>query len=123
MVSRDLRKLIMVIKCFSVVLPEGRRSNILKWANVTITGNCENYYKERSFDGMECAGNVDSCHGESGGPLVCKDASGLSYVWGIVSWGEKCGEAGYPGVYTKVAHYFEWIRFHIGRPAVTKYNH
>ncbi|KAL6483980.1 hypothetical protein MHYP_G00088530 [Metynnis hypsauchen] len=106
---------------------EGGATNALKWANVMIIGNCENYYKERYFEGMECAGdlegNVDSCQGDSGGPLVCKDASGLSYVWGIVSWGEKCGEAGYPGVYTKVAHYFEWIRFHTGWPAVTKYNH
>lgn len=67
-------------------------------------------------------GNVDSCQGDSGGPLVCKDASGVSYVWGIVSWGEKCGEAGFPGVYTKVAHYFEWIRQHTGWSAVTKYN-
>ncbi|KAL7858925.1 hypothetical protein SRHO_G00140720 [Serrasalmus rhombeus] len=102
---------------------EGVGSNVLKWTNVTITGNCEDHYKDRFLDGMECAGDSDSCYGESGGPLVCKDASGLSYVWGIVSWGEKCGEAGSPGVYTKVAHYFEWIRFHTGRPAVTKYNH
>ncbi|XP_037396813.1 complement factor I-like isoform X2 [Pygocentrus nattereri] len=102
---------------------EGVGSDVLKWTNVTITGNCEDHYKDRFLDGMECAGDSDSCHGESGGPLVCKDASGLSYVWGIVSWGEKCGEAGSPGVYTKVAHYFEWIRFHIGRSAVTKYNH
>ncbi|KAL7858919.1 hypothetical protein SRHO_G00140660 [Serrasalmus rhombeus] len=102
---------------------EGGFINTLKWANVSIIANCEKYYKERYFEGMECAGdlegNVDSCQGDSGGPLVCTDASGLSYVWGIVSWGEKCGEAGHPGVYTKVAHYFEWIRFHTGWPAVT----
>ncbi|XP_036447014.1 complement factor I-like isoform X6 [Colossoma macropomum] len=106
---------------------EGGTTDALKWANVTVIGNCKSYYKERYFEGMECAGDldgkVDSCQGDSGGPLVCKDASGLSYVWGIVSWGEKCGEAGYPGVYTKVAHYFEWIRFHTGWPAITKYNH
>ncbi|XP_036446847.1 complement factor I [Colossoma macropomum] len=101
---------------------EGISTDVLKWANVTIIGNCKKHYNERFLDGMECAGNVDSCQGNSGVPLVCKDASGLSYVWGIVSWGEKCGEAGYPGVYTKVAHYFEWIRFHTGWPAITKYN-
>ncbi|MCI4387877.1 hypothetical protein PGIGA_G00079080 [Pangasianodon gigas] len=105
---------------------QGDSVNILKWANVSLIPYCRSYYKERFFDGMMCAGdlegNVDSCQGDSGGPLVCKDASGVSYVWGVVSWGEKCGEAGYPGVYTKVAHYYEWIRQHTGWQAVTKYN-
>ncbi|XP_039508220.1 complement factor I isoform X2 [Pimephales promelas] len=105
---------------------EGQSAAILKWANVTIIGDCNNYYKDRFLPGMECAGDlegkVDSCQGDSGGPLVCKDASGVSYVWGIVSWGEKCGEPNNPGVYTKVAHYFDWIRLHTGWAAVTKYN-
>ncbi|XP_043088489.1 complement factor I [Puntigrus tetrazona] len=105
---------------------EGLSAATLKWANVTIIGDCENYYKDRFLPGMECAGDlegkVDSCQGDSGGPLVCTDASGLSYVWGIVSWGDKCGEANHPGVYTKVAHYFDWIRSHTGWAAVTKFN-
>ncbi|KAK3547634.1 hypothetical protein QTP86_026309, partial [Hemibagrus guttatus] len=105
---------------------EGQSVNILRWANVSLIPNCRNFYKERFHDGMMCAGDlegkVDSCQGDSGGPLVCQDVSGVSYVWGVVSWGEKCGEAGYPGVYTKVAHYFEWIRKITGWPAVTKYN-
>ncbi|XP_065131712.1 complement factor I [Paramisgurnus dabryanus] len=105
---------------------EGMSTSILKWANVTIISDCESYYSKRFRPGMECAGdlegNVDSCQGDSGGPLVCKDALGVSYVWGIVSWGDKCGEPNHPGVYTKVAHYFEWIRFHTGWPAVTRFN-
>uniref|UniRef100_A0A4W4EAG5 trypsin n=1 Tax=Electrophorus electricus TaxID=8005 RepID=A0A4W4EAG5_ELEEL len=104
----------------------GDTANILKWANVTLIEDCGKYYSDRFYEGMECAGDlegkVDSCQGDSGGPLVCTDASGMSYVWGIVSWGEKCGEVGFPGVYTKVAHYFEWIRFHMGWQAVTKFN-
>lgn len=104
----------------------GMSASILKWANVTIIGDCQNFYKHRFLPGMECAGDlegkVDSCQGDSGGPLVCKDASGLSYVWGIVSWGDKCGEPNHPGVYTKVAHYFDWIRFNTGWAAVTKFN-
>ncbi|XP_051946976.1 complement factor I isoform X3 [Xyrauchen texanus] len=105
---------------------DGKSAPILKWANVTIIADCKTYYKGRIHPGMECAGDlegkVDSCQGDSGGPLVCKDASGVSYVWGLVSWGDKCGEPDHPGVYTKVAHYFDWIRFNTGWPAVTKYN-
>ncbi|XP_015200656.2 complement factor I [Lepisosteus oculatus] len=98
----------------------------LKWANIEIIDNCSGIYGPRYFKGMECAGtldgSVDTCQGDSGGPLVCKDKSGVSYVWGVVSWGEKCGVVGHPGVYTKVAHYFDWISFHVGRPTISKFN-
>ncbi|XP_064816175.1 complement factor I-like, partial [Oncorhynchus masou masou] len=105
---------------------DGSSSDVLLWANVSLIANCQGFYGPRYFDGMMCAGdlegNVDSCQGDSGGPLVCQDSLGVSYLWGIVSWGEKCGQAKFPGVYTKVAHYFDWIRTHTGWAAVTKYN-
>ncbi|XP_036969035.1 uncharacterized protein cfi [Acanthopagrus latus] len=105
---------------------EGKGSRVLLWAKVSLIDDCGNFYGHRFNDGMLCAGDlegkVDSCQGDSGGPLVCEDELGVSYLWGIVSWGEKCGQPGFPGVYTQVAHYFEWIRLHTGWPAVTKFN-
>ncbi|XP_069834608.1 complement factor I [Dendropsophus ebraccatus] len=98
----------------------------LKWGHINLMDNCSTIYKDRFFEKMECAGtydgSIDSCKGDSGGPLVCRDANNVAYVWGIVSWGENCGEAGFPGVYTKVAHYFEWISRHVGRQLISKYN-
>ncbi|XP_024656640.2 complement factor I [Maylandia zebra] len=105
---------------------EGRSASVLLWANVSLIDNCGRFYGNRFKPGMMCAGDVegsvDSCQGDSGGPLVCVDELGVSYLWGIVSWGERCGQPGFPGVYTQVAHYFEWIRLHIGWSAVTKFN-
>ncbi|KAK2863395.1 hypothetical protein Q5P01_002928 [Channa striata] len=105
---------------------DGRASQVLLWANVSLIDNCERFYGDRFKPGMMCAGDlqgsVDSCQGDSGGPLVCKDELGVSYLWGIVSWGERCGQPGFPGVYTQVAHYFEWIRIHTGWSTVTRFN-
>lgn len=32
------------------------------------------------------------------------------YLIGITSFGYKCVESGYPGVFTRVTEYIEWIR-------------
>ncbi|XP_023031140.2 trypsin [Drosophila willistoni] len=50
-------------------------------------------------------GGIDACKGDSGGPLICSDQ-----LSGIVSWGVGCADAGYPGVYTNVSYYIDWIR-------------
>jgi trypsin len=42
----------------------------------------------------------DACKRDSGGPLVAKFGTRLVLV-GLVSWGQGCAEAKYPGVYTR----------------------
>ena len=55
-------------------------------------------------------GELDSCHGDSGGPLICQRCSSCNfYVAGIVSYGISCGMKGLYGRYTKVAYYEKWI--------------
>ncbi|KAF4526116.1 hypothetical protein B566_EDAN007610 [Ephemera danica] len=44
--------------------------------------------------------------GDSGGPLVVGNE-----LRGIAAWGSfQCGEPGFPGVYTEVAYFRNWIR-------------
>ncbi|WP_340678546.1 trypsin-like serine protease [Paraglaciecola sp.] len=49
-----------------------------------------------------------SCQGDSGGPLIVQTVTGPQQV-GIVSWGIGCAEAGYPGVFTRIAEFSEWL--------------
>jgi len=65
-------------------------------------------------DSQLCAGErdggKDACAGDSGGPLAVQDgASGRFYVAGIVSFGMGCGRAEYPGVYTRVEKFVNWV--------------
>jgi secreted trypsin-like serine protease len=56
----------------------------------------------------EGQGHADSCYGDSGGPLVAPGGAGApapagDVLLGLVDFGNGCGQAGYPGVYVRVA--------------------
>ncbi|XP_073512101.1 trypsin-3-like [Phyllobates terribilis] len=76
---------------------------------VLSTSNCKSSYPNKITNNMFCAGYLeggkDSCQGDSGGPLICNGE-----LYGVVSWGQGCALTGYPGVYTKVCIYFDWIK-------------
>ena len=67
---------------------------------------------------MICAGDADggedACFGDSGGPLVIPKSStdDTAVVIGISSFGPSlaCGKQGFPGVYTYVTRYINWIK-------------
>ncbi len=75
---------------------------------VVDTQQCNIAYGGAITNNMFCAGYFtgvrDSCQGDSGGPLIVDNT-----LVGIVSWGSGCAQVGYPGVYTKVQNYAEWI--------------
>ncbi|MFD7553529.1 serine protease [Streptomyces sp. NPDC059533] len=55
-------------------------------------------------------GGVDTCQGDSGGPMFRRDNNNAWIQVGIVSWGEGCARAGYPGVYTEVSTFASAIK-------------
>ncbi|KAL0881591.1 hypothetical protein ABMA27_001420 [Loxostege sticticalis] len=99
---------------------EGKVSCTLQEVEVPVISNQEcrstKYTASMITDHMLCAGypgtgQKDSCQGDSGGPLITERKSDKRYeLIGVVSWGNGCARAGYPGVYTRVTHYLDWIR-------------
>ncbi|KAM6294770.1 transmembrane protease serine 9 [Aegotheles albertisi] len=81
--------------------------------NVIADQACKKFYPVQISSRMVCAGfpqgTVDSCSGDAGGPLACKEPSGRWFLAGITSWGYGCGRPYFPGVYTKVTAVQGWI--------------
>ncbi|CAH1390815.1 unnamed protein product [Nezara viridula] len=92
-------------------------TDILHEAQVPIVPKqtCREVYTDYQITyNMFCAGyrkgRLDSCSGDSGGPLLCQDDLGKWTVFGITSFGEGCGKRGKYGIYTKLPNYVRWIQ-------------
>ncbi|KAF9405012.1 hypothetical protein HW555_014054, partial [Spodoptera exigua] len=62
---------------------------------------------------QSCYGNngdiIDTCEGDSGGPLQTNQFKCQYTVVGVTSYGKNCGIPGSAGMYTRVSYYVPWI--------------
>ncbi|XP_066998945.1 venom protease [Anabrus simplex] len=76
------------------------------------------YPRHRITENMICAGypqgKQDACQGDSGGPMHIDTEKGGLEVIGIVSWGRGCARPNFPGIYTRIANYLDWVEDRVG---------
>lgn len=95
-------------------LPNGI-SNLLQEGGLQISSaaTCSATYPGVDNDAIVCASGApttDSCNGDSGGPLQVETSPGVRRMVGLVSFGPGNGDCGgYPGGYTKLVTYRNWI--------------
>ncbi|TMW50772.1 hypothetical protein DOY81_004160 [Sarcophaga bullata] len=89
----------------------------LQGVNLAVCSKQYNRTRIRILDTHLCAGGVggaDICNGDSGGQLVYQQSVDFRDVYvlvGISSFGFKpCGRNGWPGVFTRVGPYMDWIQ-------------
>ena len=102
----------------------GTLLTVIGWGNTSTTGQasfpdelrevvvpvvddttCDDvYHGFVTVETQVCAGQkgIDSCGGDSGGPMFATTTSGAEIQVGIVSYGIGCAKNRYPGVYTEV---------------------
>ncbi|EFN68635.1 Plasma kallikrein [Camponotus floridanus] len=101
-------------------------SNELRKVNLPILSQEEcdqsGFPKNRITENMFCSGYLDgkrdACFGDSGGPLHVKGVHGQLEVIGIVSWGRGCARPNFPGIYTKLTNYMEWLKDHLDNECI-----
>mmetsp|Transcript_3810 Transcript_3810/g.10722 ORF Transcript_3810/g.10722 Transcript_3810/m.10722 type:complete len:529 (-) Transcript_3810:335-1921(-) len=80
--------------------------------NMVSTQSCNQQYGGgvRNWDFCAARPDKDSCQGDSGGPIFTTNGNGERTQIGIVSRGNGCARANYPGIYTRVGVMYDWIK-------------
>lgn len=122
----EFQDLVCVATGWGKIDYNAKPANLLQEVFVKVYDNsiCDRAYRTKFKIAVKkwhlCAGTLEggkgTCHGDSGGPLQCKMFDGKWYVTGVTSFGSGCAKKGFPDVYTKVAHYVDWIHEVMKRP-------
>ncbi|XP_068948653.1 transmembrane protease serine 12-like [Petaurus breviceps papuanus] len=84
----------------------------IPWNTCNAVGSYSGKVPDTSFCAGESYGNVDTCTGDSGGPLMCYfPENERFFLMGITSAGAGCGRPFFPGIYTDVQLYETWIKY------------
>ncbi|XP_037074907.1 putative serine protease 29 [Pollicipes pollicipes] len=97
--------------------PEQAATVVARIGDHDLTTFRDVHHQERntySIGAKICAGSRDdkprdACRGDSGGPLMVELPDGSYRLTGIVSTGVGCDNPEFPGSYTKVSSYIDWI--------------
>jgi len=96
------------------------RAVTLPWVEDSV---CKSAYAKKTYKilpPMICAGDiksgkVDACQGDSGGPMVwLDDKTKQIKLIGVTSFGYRCAQPGFPGVYAELTTALEWVKKVIG---------
>ena len=102
----------------------GPASTELLEVHIPIDDGCGNYSPNEITENHMCAGDSNggenTCHGDSGGPLIITNDFGEYEQVGIVSWAYGWASAGYPTVYSRIWPELDWIFSYIGDPFVVE---
>uniref|UniRef100_A0A194API8 Snake venom serine protease n=1 Tax=Agkistrodon piscivorus TaxID=8715 RepID=A0A194API8_9SAUR len=93
--------------------PQDTLPDVPRCANINLFNytECLGFYpglleKSRTLCAGVLEGGIDTCHRDSGGPLICN-----GQFQGIVSWGpDPCAQPRKPALYTKVFDHLDWIQ-------------
>ncbi|XP_076343519.1 clotting factor G beta subunit isoform X1 [Tachypleus tridentatus] len=121
----NLNNIKVVITGWGVTGKATEKRNVLRELELPVVTNeqCNKSYQTLPFsklnrgitNDMICAGfpegGKDACQGDSGGPLMYQNpTTGRVKIVGVVSFGFECARPNFPGVYTRLSSYVNWLQ-------------